>query len=140
MKPEDDVLLRVKLKRKLNYKGYVEYQFVDPNHVFEALSFLNQNNHRYKDVSIDTNWKGYVENDQEISGNSNLLSDDDDPQNIATFTSLQPVDIAQEGLAHYFEDIYNIAPGEGNNPVRTLQEPGNKAKTLPYFFPSGCFS
>lgn len=39
MKPDDDMLLRVKLKRKLNYKGYVEYQFVDPIHIFEALNF-----------------------------------------------------------------------------------------------------
>lgn len=44
MKPEDDLLLRVKLKRKLNYKGYVEYQFVNPKHISEALDFLKQNN------------------------------------------------------------------------------------------------
>lgn len=140
MKPEDDLLLRVKLKIKLNYKGYVEYQFVDPNHVFEAFGFLKQNNPWYKDVPIDTYWKGNVENDQEISGNGDLLSDDDDPQNIATDTCLQPVDIAQEVLDHYFDDICNIAPGEGNNPVMMLQEPGNEAKTCPYLFPSGCFS
>lgn len=80
------------------------------------MSFLKQNNHWYKDVSIDTSWKGNVENDHEISENHDL-SDDDDPQNIATDTCLQPVDIAQEVLDHYFDDIFNIAPGEGQNPV-----------------------
>lgn len=29
-KPGEDLLLKVKLKRKLNYKGYAEYQFVNP--------------------------------------------------------------------------------------------------------------
>lgn len=28
-------------------------------------------------------------------------------------TCLQPVDIGQEVLDHYFNDIYNIAPAEG---------------------------
>lgn len=53
---------------------------------------------------------------------------------------MQPVDVAQEVLDHYFDDIYNIAPGEGNNPVKMLQEPGNEAKTFPYLFPTGKFS
>lgn len=44
MTPGDAQLLRVKLKRKLNYKGHVEYQFVDQNHIFQALDFLKKNN------------------------------------------------------------------------------------------------
>ena len=53
---------------------------------------------------------------------------------------IQPVDIAQEVLDHYFDDIYDIAPGEGNNPVKMLQEEGNEAKSFPHLFPSGRFS
>lgn len=48
--------------------------------------------------------------------------------------------LPQEVLDHYFDDVYNIAPGEGNNQVRMLQEPGNEAKTFPYLFPTGKFS
>ncbi|XP_062614203.1 uncharacterized protein LOC134275940 [Saccostrea cucullata] len=140
MKPGEDLLLRVKLKRKLNYKGYVEYQFVDPTHIFNALNFLKQNNQWYEDVAIDANWKGNFNDSPEMSESDNLLSDDDDQQQIATDTCLQPVDIAQEVLDHYFDEIYDIAPGEGNNPVRMLQEEGNEAKTFPYLFPSGRFS
>ncbi|XP_062618494.1 uncharacterized protein LOC134280069 [Saccostrea cucullata] len=140
MKPGEDLLLRVKLKRKLNYKGYVEYQFVDSKHIFDALNFLKQNNQWYEDIAIDANWKGNLNDFQETSDSCTLLSDDDDQQHIATDTCLQPVDIAQEVLDHYFDDIYDIAPGEGNNPVRMLQEEGNEAKTFPYLFPSGRFS
>ena len=59
---------------------------------------------------------------------------------IVTDTCLQPVDIAQDVLDHYFDDIYNIASGEGNNPVRLLQEQRNEAKAFPHLFPSGWFS
>nr|XP_022300726.1 uncharacterized protein LOC111108932 [Crassostrea virginica] len=59
---------------------------------------------------------------------------------VVTDTCLQPVDIAQEVLDHYFDDVYNIAPGEGQNPIRMLQEEGNEAKTFPHLFPSGNFS
>lgn len=140
MRPGDDLMLRVKLKRKLSYKGYVEYQFVDPKHIFEALDFLKQNNQWYEDVSIDTKWKENVEDCQEISSSDDLISEDNEQQNFSTDTCLQLVDIAQEVLDHYFDDIYNIAPGEGNNPVRMLQEPGNEAKAFPYLFPSGRFT
>ncbi|XP_062597054.1 uncharacterized protein LOC134258504 [Saccostrea cucullata] len=139
MKPGEDLLLKVKLKRKLNYKGYSEYQFVDPKHICEALKFLKLNNQWYEDVAVDTNWKGQIE-DEEISDVGDLQSEDDEQQRMVSDTCLQPVDIGQEVLDHYFDDIYDIAPGEGNNPVRMLQEEGNEAKTFPYLFPSGSFS
>lgn len=59
---------------------------------------------------------------------------------VAFDTCLQPVDVAQEVLDHCFDDVYNIAPGEGKNPIRMLQEPGNEAKAFPCLFPSGRFS
>ncbi|XP_052713814.1 uncharacterized protein LOC128187408 [Crassostrea angulata] len=138
LKEDENLLLRVKLKRKLNYKGYFEYQFVDPKHVFAALDYLKQNNKWYTNVTIDKNWK---ENDyDEVADITEEIQLDDEENQVATDTCLQPLDVAQEVLDHYFDDIYNIAPGEGKNPVRMLQEPGNEAKSFPYLFPSGKFS
>lgn len=37
-------MLRVKLKRKLTYKGHYEYQFVDPMRVRRALRYLKETN------------------------------------------------------------------------------------------------
>nr|XP_034317094.1 uncharacterized protein LOC117686352 [Crassostrea gigas] len=139
MKPEEDLLLRVKLKRKLNYKGYIEYQFVNPKHVFEALQYLKRNNQWYEDVAIDTSWNGTVESCLTTAETEEQLLNDEHQQ-LATDSCLQPVDIGQVVLDHYFDDIYDIAPGEGNNPIRMLQEPGNEAKTFPYLFPTGKFS
>ncbi|XP_062579865.1 uncharacterized protein LOC134241859 [Saccostrea cucullata] len=145
LKNGDDLLLRVKLKRKLNYRGYFEYQFVNTNHVFTALNYLKKNNQWYKSVRIDTDWgKDYTDDEdfKDEGQEQEKAADDesDEIQQVAIDTCLQPVDIAQEVLDHYFDDIYNIAPGEGRNPVRMLQEPGNEAKTFPYHFPTGKFS
>ncbi|XP_078320120.1 uncharacterized protein LOC144621199 [Crassostrea virginica] len=154
IKRGEDLLLRVKLKRKLNYKGYHEYQFVNPKHIREALAFLKQNNHWYEQVSINTDCNDDDEQDipeekdeqipsenvGETSEENEMPQDVNELHTVATDTCLQPVDIAQEVLDHYFDDIYDIAPGEGNNPVRLLQEYGNEAKTFPYLFPTGRFS
>ncbi|XP_052690977.1 uncharacterized protein LOC128168860 [Crassostrea angulata] len=144
---DDNLLLRVKLKRKLSYKGYFEYQFVTPRHIKAALDFLKENNKWYQDVSINSNW---TDNDDhcllndtiEISESNQEKSEmeKNHDQEVATDTCLQPVDIAQEVLDHYFDEVYNIAPGEGKNPVRMLQDEGNEAKSFPHLFPSGRFS
>lgn len=39
---DESLLLKVKLKRKLKYKWYEEYQFVNSKHLEEALSFLEE--------------------------------------------------------------------------------------------------
>lgn len=135
---DEDLLLRVKLKRKLNYKGYFEYQFVNPKHIFEALDYLKNNNQWYEKITVNKDWSDDKTFDEELLDKRENA--DEDQQCIATDTCLQPVNIAQEVLDHYFDDIYNIAPGEGNNPVKMLQEPGNEAKTFPYLFPTGKFS
>ncbi len=52
-------------------------------------------------------------------------------------TCLMPVDIGQEALDQYFEDIVNIAPAEGNSPVRLLSDHTNDDKCFPVLFPLG---
>lgn len=53
LKPNENLLLRVKLKRKLNYKGYYEYQFINPANLTSALEYLKQNNQWYEGVAIN---------------------------------------------------------------------------------------
>ncbi|XP_049908659.1 uncharacterized protein LOC126395316 [Epinephelus moara] len=52
-------------------------------------------------------------------------------------TCLMPADIGQEALDQYFDDIVNIAPAEGNSPVRMLSDQSNEAKCFPVLFPVG---
>ncbi|XP_065928750.1 uncharacterized protein [Magallana gigas] len=142
MRQDENLLLRVKLKRKLNYKGYFEYQFVSTNNVMSALSYLKENNHWYKNMKIESTLEEGIARqeeipDDEVNSKDNVEAED---EMVAFDTCLQPTDVAQEVLDHYFDDVYDIAPGEGKNPVRMLQEPGNEAKAFPCHFPSGRFS
>lgn len=46
-----------------------------------------------------------------------------------------PADIGQEVLDQYFDDILNVVPAEGNNPVKLLSDRTNEAKCFPVLFP-----
>ncbi|XP_062574797.1 uncharacterized protein LOC134236639 [Saccostrea cucullata] len=141
MKQDENLLLRVKLKRKLNYKGYFEYQFVNMSHVMTALSYLKLNNLWYKDVRIETAMAEGLANHEAMTDVVIAKDNEEIEEEMVSFdTCLQPVDVAQEVLDHYFDDVYNIAPSEGKNPIRMLQETGNEAKAFPCLFPSGSFS
>ena len=100
---------------------------------------MKDNNEWYKEVTINCQWEEQV-NDPEEDLENEVNKDDDDQLQVATDTCLQPGDIAQEVLDHYFDDVYYIAPCEGNYPVKMLQEPGNEAIEFPHLFPRGRFS
>ena len=52
----NDLMLRIKLKRKLTYKGHYEYKHVHTNNVYNALEYLKLNNKWYRDISINKEW------------------------------------------------------------------------------------
>lgn len=145
---DESMVLRVKLKRKLSYKGYQEYQFVHPHHLTKALDFLIKNNAWYQNVQIDRDWETSANSDEcliEKKNEENASKEQDTHEaeaneinsSVILDSCLQPADIVQEVLCHYFDDVFDLAPGEGKNPVKLLQEEGNEAKTFPYLFPSG---
>lgn len=145
---EDDLVLKVKLKRKLLYKGHYEYQFVNPSHIQKALDYLKEHNEWYTDATIlQKETKSDSENEHKLEFNEseneshheeiNEELEDETVSGVQYDTCLQPTDIGQEVLDHYFDDIYNIAPAEGKNPVKMLQEKGNEAKSFPHLFPDG---
>lgn len=60
-----------------------------------------------------------------------------DRQQHGTFqdTCVMTVDIGQEVLDQYVDEILNVAPAEGNNPVKQLSDSTNEAKCFPMLFP-----
>ncbi|XP_073681681.1 uncharacterized protein [Garra rufa] len=161
----DDLMIRVKLKRKLTYKGHYDYKFVHIEKIKTALSYLKQNNTFYTDVEFNESWTNPLSKiEEEINDNTNNEPDLDicqdmsvdneqntekedeisdetlhDRQQHGLFmdTCLQPVDIAQEVLDQHFDGIMSVAPAEGNNPVRMLMDETNEAKCFPVLFPKG---
>uniref|UniRef100_UPI00358E7FB6 uncharacterized protein n=1 Tax=Myxine glutinosa TaxID=7769 RepID=UPI00358E7FB6 len=154
----DDQIIRVKLKRRISYKGHHLYKFVNSAHVKNALKFLVANNKWYGDVKFNKHWVNSLPNvveenedeindmdrddtlpdltETEISENKTREPDLED-HGMYMDSCLQPVDIGQEVLDQHFDDILCIAPAEGNNPVRLLMDESNEAKSFPVLFPTG---
>lgn len=102
---------------------------------------MKQQNKWYEDVTINRDSNGFIRDEEkQIETKFEASDEDNEPPQTAIDSCLQPVNVAQEILDHFFDDIFNIAPAEGNNPVQMLQEPGNETKTFPWHFPSGRFS
>ncbi|XP_043953976.1 uncharacterized protein LOC122820538 [Gambusia affinis] len=146
-------LLPVKLKRKLTYKGHYDYQYVDSMHVQEALWYLKHCNFHYKDVEFNESWinefvqednNSVLNNDSVNEENEDIIDENDDDllhdrQQHCMFqdTCLMPVDIGQEALDLYVDNVLNVAPSENNNPIKLLSDCTNEAKCFPVLFPSG---
>ena len=142
----EDELIRVKLKRKLCYKGYYRYKFVNKDKVLKALQYLCKNNKWYSDITINEEWSNDLSHecseegmsiDQEIVKENDESNGDSRMSGIQLDTCLQPIDVGQEILDNYFDDIISCAPCEGNSPVALLNNESNEAKCFPRLFPSG---
>ena len=156
----DDQFVRVKLKRKLSYKGHHEYKSVNKSHIENALEFLRNKNEHYTNVSFNADWvtdlcdKTIADNGNgeadciSISETQNIESDqfdgaDETEENEGRLrsdpldTCLQPLDIGQDFLDKSSDGILCVAPGENNNPVRILMDTSNEAKSFPTLFPYG---
>ncbi|XP_042610591.1 uncharacterized protein LOC122144028 [Cyprinus carpio] len=147
----DNSLVCIKLKRKLTYKGHYKYQYVDANNIKLALCYLKKHNKYYSDVMFNEDWlnefhrQDIAENDDNSIEETNVENANDDEelhdrQQHCVFmdTCLQPVDIGQEVLDQYVDNILSVAPAEGNNPVKLLTDETNEAKCFPVLFPNGC--
>ena len=141
-----DELIRVKLKRKLCYKGYYRYKFVNKDKVLKALQYLCKNNKWYSDITINEEWSNdlshecseeRISKDQEIVKENDEANGDSLMSGLQLDTCLQPIDVGQEILDNYFDDIISCAPCEGNSPVALLNNESNEAKCFPRLFPTG---
>lgn len=148
--PRSDVensLVRVKLKRKLTYKAHYRYEFVNIDHIRQALSYLKECNSLYSDIQVNTDWENVFAEETEVTdGDTEMQPEDSNEDNLLhdrqqhcvhMDTCLQPVNIGQEVLDHYFDKILQVAPGEGNTPVALLLDANTEGKCFPALFPDG---
>ncbi|XP_073694460.1 uncharacterized protein [Garra rufa] len=153
----DDKMIRLKLKRKLTYKGHYEYKYVHTDRIRNALKYLIRFNKWFSDVEINEQWinslnepEGNVVNEMEEQDVVEMTDEndlDEQPEEDLTYikeqsgllsdTSLQPVDIGSEVIDQHFQDVLNVAPAEGNSPVTMLSDKSNEAKCFPVLYPAG---
>ena len=82
--PTDESLIRVKLKRKLEYKGHHMCQDVNPAKISQALLWLKENNPEYENIDIDFRHFNDMINDQLINTDETpdiVYSDNTDDRN-----------------------------------------------------------
>lgn len=157
-------LVKVKLKRKLEYKGYHQFQWINPTKVQQAVQYLINHNKWYSDVILQNQWYNQedeedmllFESSQKTFNDGDDDEDDDDTKvNISKDqaddvtsanelpsypeeTCLQPIDLGQEVLDTDGK-IFCLAPGENQIPKSVFREIGIDAMAFPHLHPSGDF-
>nr|XP_054591539.1 uncharacterized protein LOC129155839 [Nothobranchius furzeri] len=64
---DQNLMIKVKLKRKLTYKGHYDYQYVNALKVHNAIAYLKSHNAFYKDVQFNSAWTNPLEKESENS-------------------------------------------------------------------------
>ena len=152
-------LIKVKLKRKLQYKGYHQFQWINPTKVQQAVQFLINHNKWYSDVTLQNKWYNQddiedmlldensqdtvsKDNDETTVNNTEDENDDktsaNDLPSYPEETCLQPIDLGQEVLDTDGK-IFCLAPGENQTPKSVFRENGIDAMAFPHLHPSGEF-
>ncbi len=150
----DDKMIRIKLKRTHN----ALCKYVHTDHVRNAMKYLIRFNKWFGDVEINEQWINSLNESEENFADEKeeqdvveKMDDENDPDEqqeedltyikeqsgLLSDTSLQPVNIGSEVIDQHFQDVLNLAPAEGNSPIKLLSDRSNEAKCFPVLYPTG---
>ena len=147
----DTCTIKVQLKRRLQYKSSALSLNIRPNKVMQAAAWLVNTSPLYQDqgITIDENWLREVQNSLDEANISSAISNDTDSQAIknsvqdewsedeaeipagVTDTMLTPPDYVDNTER---QQIYNIAPGEGNTPLSVFRDQYSEEMAYPGIF------
>ncbi|XP_070549849.1 uncharacterized protein [Ptychodera flava] len=88
----DDQMIRVKLKRKLSYKGHYQYQYVNDFKIKSALHYLTMNNKWYRGISFNKDWRNPL---SRIDEGDECISDEDGTRHESDKQKTEPQDDAR---------------------------------------------
>ncbi|CAF4213724.1 unnamed protein product, partial [Rotaria sordida] len=165
--PSKSAFIRLKLKRRLNYRGWYKYQMICPDRVRSALRILCEINENYKNIKIDDNdydyfnWDDHLisnlnndehifsslkeknkENNENEDEDEDVYGDEEDDERDPRKKFSIPTDTClqsniAEDYVDFEQDVISIAPAEKNRPASLLREKGLEAKAFPRLFPDG---
>ena len=136
---DDTGTIKVQLKRRLRYKSSALSLNIRPNKVMQAAAWLVNTSPLYQDqgITIDENWLREVQESLGETNNTSVISNDTDSQTVENSveeewskdeteipagvidTMLTPPDIVDNSER---QQIYNVAPGEGNTPLSVFRD------------------
>ncbi|CAF4197854.1 unnamed protein product, partial [Rotaria sordida] len=156
--PSKSAFIRLKLKRRLNYRGWYKYQMICPDRVRSALRILCEINENYKSIKIDDNDYDYCNRDDHLISNlsndehifsslkeknkennenededEDVYGDEEDDERDPRKKFSIPTDTClqsniAEDYVDFEQDVISIAPAEKNRPASLLREKGLEAK------------
>ena len=144
-KPVDsNGLIEVKLKRDLKYKGYIYFEPVRPNVIYQGLNYLRTHNKFYEDISISEgfsskemiNFSG-IDKHQDISESIHI-------KYFKIFPSMYRTGSNETTLVSQIPSIINdevlkITLEQGKKPVSILNDEFCEEQAFPYLLPKGKF-
>ena len=98
--PTEQSLIRVKLKRRLKYKGHHMCQDINPENIRQALTWLKANNPLFADINID-----FTEFDTSLDDQL-IANESDQPQE--TDMSIEPIDSEDTEISDVNDSHSNI--------------------------------
>ena len=148
---DDTCTIKVQLKRRLQYKSSALSLNIRPNKVMQAAAWLVNTSPLYQDqgITIDENWLREVQNSLDETNISCAIPNDpgsqtkensvedewsEDKTEIpagVTDTMLTPPDYVDNSER---QQIYNIAPGEGNTPLSVFRNQYSEEMAYPGIF------
>ena len=124
--PSQSELVPMKLKRKVAYRGHYMYDYIRPQKILDALSYLKANNPLYADIDINEQWvEEAMANDDELC--QYLVEQDDDSMetecqgdssgtaNVTTSVQNEPMECSNDGdeLSTALEQLKAFAKQNG---------------------------
>ena len=148
---DDTCTIKVQLKRRLQYKSSALSLNIRLNKVMQAAAWLVNTSTLYQDqgITIDENWLREVQNSLDEANISSAIPNDTDSQTVensvedecsedkteipagVTDTMLTPPDYVDNSER---QQIYNIAPGEGNTPLSVFRDQYSEEMAYPGIF------
>ena len=143
----------VKLKRDLKYRGYVYFEPVRPNVIYQALNYLKTHNKFYEDISISAGLSGKeminfsgIDKHQDItkSIHTRVISNETEYCSVEDPLSMQRTGSNETALVSEIPSIINdknviIAPGQEKKPVSILNDEFCEEQAFPYLLPKDKF-
>ena len=143
--------IKVQLKRRLQYKSSALSLNIRPNKVLQALAWLLNTSPLYQDegIAIDESWLRVGQDSVVENDDSTVTSKDTDHQTILNSTDggwsedeaelpagvtdsmLIPPDFVNDNER---QEIYNVAPGEGNRPMSVFRDQHLEEMAYPGIF------
>ena len=147
---DDTCTIKVQLKRRLQYKSSALSLNIRPNKVMQAAAWLVNTSPLYQDqgITIDENWLREVQNSLDETNIFSAISNDTDSQTIENSVEDEwsedetdiPAGVTDTMLTPDYVDnserqqIYNIAPREGNTPLSVFRDQYSEEMAYPGIF------